>query len=61
MELQNTYRYALEILFPSKAINLVREQDGYATFFNMLFINTQGFPIEKKRINVIAEESNIYI
>lgn len=36
------------MLFPSKAIYLVREQDGYATFFNMLFINTQGVPIEKK-------------
>ena len=48
MELQNLNRYALELLFPSKAINLVREQDGYATFFNMLSINTQGFPIEKK-------------
>lgn len=47
MELQNLYRYGLE-LFPSKAINLVREQDGYATFFNMLSINTQGFPTEKK-------------
>jgi hypothetical protein len=28
MELPITYRYGLEMLFPSKAVNLIREQDG---------------------------------
>lgn len=42
-------RYRLETLFPSKAINSVREQDGYTTFFNMLFINNQSFPTEGEK------------
>lgn len=50
------------MLFPWKARNLVkREQDGYVTVLNTLFIHTQGFPIEEERINVKAEESNKYL
>lgn len=56
------YRYGFKMLLPLKARNLVkREQDGYATVLSMLFIHTQGFPIEEERINVIDEESNKYL
>lgn len=36
------------MLFASKPINLITEQDGRAIFFNMAFVSTQGFPSEKK-------------